>query len=224
MVNEPIAPRLSPPALSAAEAALSAAEESAGASFPLGTAIAQLHGIYILAQTTEGLILVDAHAAHERVLYERLKRDFEAEPAVQHLLTPEIVEIALHETDIFLAQQPDFLRAGFEIDVLAPGRLAVRSVPALLATTPAAPLLREVLSAIQAEEGSHHLDAAAHRLLGNLACRSAIHGGRRLSLPEMNALLRDMEATDRAGHCNHGRPTWALITLEQLDRLFLRGR
>lgn len=191
---------------------------------PLGTAIAQLHGIYILAQTTAGLVLVDAHAAHERVLYERMKRDFAATPAVQQLLTPEVVEIAAHETEIFLAQQPDFTRAGFEIDVLAPGRLAVRAVPALLSRVSAGALLREVLTAIQAEEGTHHLDGAAHRLLGNLACRSAIQSGRRLSLPEMNALLRDMEATENAGHCNHGRPTWALITLEQLDRLFLRGR
>jgi DNA mismatch repair protein MutL len=197
---------------------------TASADAPLGTAIAQLHGIYILAQTAAGLILVDAHAAHERVLYERLKRDFAATPAVQQLLAPEVVEIEPYETDLFLAEQPDFARAGFEIDVLAPGRLAVRAVPALLAKVPAGPLLREVLTGIQAEEGAHHLDGAAHRLLGNLACRSAIHGGRRLSLPEMNALLRDMEATEHAGHCNHGRPTWALITLEQLDRLFLRGR
>lgn len=197
---------------------------SSGRDQPLGTAIAQLHGIYILAQNTRGLIVVDAHAAHERVLYEKLKRDFGGAPAVQQLLTPEIVEIAVHETDIFLDQQADFLKAGFEIDVLAPGRLAVRSVPALLAREHPATLLREVLTDIQAEQGTHHLDGAAHRLLGNLACRSAIHGGRRLSLPEMNALLRDMEATEHAGHCNHGRPTWARITLDELDRLFLRGR
>ena len=207
-----------------AEVAEMAATAAVTTEAPLGTAIAQLHGIYILAQTTAGLILVDAHAAHERVLYERMKRDFAATPAVQQLLTPEVVEIAAHETEIFLAEQPDFTRAGFEIDVLAPGRLAVRAVPALLSRVSAGALLREVLTAIQAEEGTHHLDGAAHRLLGNLACRSAIQSGRRLSLPEMNALLRDMEATENAGHCNHGRPTWALITLEQLDRLFLRGR
>lgn len=192
---------------------------------PLGTALAQLHGAYILAESERGLIVVDAHAAHERVLYERLKNDFDGTPALQRLMTPEIIEIALHETEVVLAQLSDFARAGFEIDVLAPGRLAVRSVPAMLARESAAPLVRAVLRDVQAERGGqHHLDAAAHRLLGSIACRSAIQAGRRLSLPEMNALIRDMEVTERAGHCNHGRPTWSLLSLEQLDRLFLRGR
>ncbi|MFZ9994144.1 MAG: DNA mismatch repair endonuclease MutL [Steroidobacteraceae bacterium] len=190
----------------------------------LGQAIAQVHGIYILAQRADGLIIVDAHAAHERVIYERLKRDWGQDPAQQRLLTPEVVEIALHENDLFLSHQADFAQAGFEIDVLAPGRLAVRAVPALLARESAGSLVRDVLQSLQSEQGSHHLDTAAHGLLGNIACRSAIHGGRKLTLVEMNALLREMEATERAGHCNHGRPTWALVTLSQLDRLFLRGR
>ena len=190
----------------------------------LGQAIAQLHGIYILAQRADGLIIVDAHAAHERVIYERLKRDWGRDPAQQRLLTPEVVEIALHESDLFLNHQADFVQAGFEIDMLAPGRLAVRAVPALLARESAGSLVRDVLQSLQSEQGSHHLDTAAHGLLGNIACRSAIHGGRQLTLVEMNALLREMEATERAGHCNHGRPTWSVITLAQLDRLFLRGR
>lgn len=190
----------------------------------LGEAIAQLHGIYILAQRADGLIVIDAHAAHERVLYERLKRDFGRQPAQQRLLTPEVVEVALHETDLFLTHQSDFERAGFEIDVLAPGRLAVRAVPALLAQQAVSELVREVLRTLESDEGSHHLETAAHRLLGNMACRSAIRSGQKLSLAQMNALLREMEATERAGHCNHGRPTWAAITLAQLDRLFLRGR
>lgn len=190
----------------------------------LGTAIAQLHGIYILAQSKAGLVLVDAHAAHERVLYERMKLEFAAQPAQQQLLEPRVVEVALHETEFFEQQAADFARSGFEIDVLAPGRLAVRAVPALLAHADPAPLVREVLRDLQAERGSHHLEAAANRLLGNLACRSAIHANQSLGLAQMNALLRDMEATERAGQCNHGRPTWTLLTLDQLDHLFLRGR
>ena len=190
----------------------------------LGTAVAQLHGVYILAQSAHGLVLVDAHAAHERVLYERMKRDFAASPAVQRLLEPRVVEVAHHETECFESLAADFARAGFEIDVLGPGRLAVRAVPAILAQLDPAPLVREVLRDLGDERGSHHLEAAAHVLLGNIACRSAIRANRKLSLPEMNALLRDMEETERAGQCNHGRPTWTLLSLEQLDQLFLRGR
>jgi len=190
----------------------------------LGTAIAQLHGIYILAQNATGLVLVDAHAAHERVLYERMKRDFGGQPAMQRLLEPRVVEVAVHETERFETLAPEFAKAGFEIDVLGPGRLAVRAAPALLTTIDPAPLVREVIRDLRDERGSHHLEAAAHVLLGNIACRSAIHAGRRLGVPEMNALLRDMENTERAGQCNHGRPTWTQLSLEQLDQLFLRGR
>jgi DNA mismatch repair protein MutL len=190
----------------------------------LGTALAQLHGTYILAQSDSGLILVDAHAAHERVLYERMKRDFGESPAVQRLLEPRVVEVAAHESESFAAHAEDFARAGFEIDVIGPGRLAVRSVPAFLAQMDPAPLVREVLKDLRDDRGSHHLEAAAHVLLGNIACRSAIRANRKLTLPEMNALLRDMENTERAGQCNHGRPTWTVLSLEQLDQLFLRGR
>ena len=197
------------------------AEVSSGS---LGTALAQLHGTYILAQSEAGLILVDAHAAHERVLYEKMKRDFGDSPAVQRLLEPRVVEVAAHESESFAAHADDFARAGFEIDVIGPGRLAVRSVPALLAHSDPAPLIREVLKDLRDDRGSHHLEAAAHVLLGNIACRSAIRANRKLTLPEMNALLRDMEVTERAGQCNHGRPTWTVLSLDQLDQLFLRGR
>jgi len=190
----------------------------------LGTAIAQLHGVYIVAQSAAGLVLVDAHAAHERVLYERMKREFGAEPAIQRLLEPQVAEVPPHQTEAFETLQHEFSAAGFEIDVLAPGRLAIRSVPALLAGSDAAALVREVLEELQQDRGAHHLEAAAHRLLGNMACKAAIKANRRLSLAEMNTLLRDMEATERAGQCNHGRPTWSLVTLAQLDQLFLRGR
>ncbi len=210
-------------ALSAvADPAQAVAAETADGS--LGTALAQLHGTYILAQGAAGLVLVDAHAAHERVLYERMKRDFGATPAMQRLLEPRVVEVAVHETEDFDARAAEFAQAGFEIDVLGPGRLAVRAVPALLAAVDPAPLLRDVLRDLAEDRGRHHLEATAHGLLGNIACRSAIHAGRKLTLPEMNALLRDMEATERAGQCNHGRPTWTLLSLEQLDQLFLRGR
>ena len=197
------------------------AEVSSGS---LGTALAQLHGTYILAQSEAGLILVDAHAAHERVLYEKMKRDFGDSPVVQRLLEPRVVEVAAHESESFAAYADDFARAGFEIDVIGPGRLAVRAVPALLAQSDPAPLIREVLKDLRDDRGSHHLEAAAHVLLGNIACRSAIRANRKLTLPEMNALLRDMETTERAGQCNHGRPTWTVLSLDQLDQLFLRGR
>jgi len=132
--------------------------------------------------------------------------------------------VAAHESESFAAHADDFARAGFEIDVIGPGRLAVRSVPALLAQSDPAPLIREVLKDLRDDRGSHHLEAAAHVLLGNIACRSAIRANRKLTLPEMNALLRDMEITERAGQCNHGRPTWTVLSLDQLDQLFLRGR
>ena len=204
-----------------ADAAQSGAPIAPGA---LGTAIAQLHGVYILAQNSAGLVLVDAHAAHERVLYERMKLDFDAQPAAQRLLTPAIVELAVHETDALETVLEEFARAGFDIDLLGPGRLAVRAVPALLASVDPAPLVRAVVRDVLDDGGTHHLEAAAHTLLGNIACRSAIHANRKLSLTEMNALLRDMEITERAGQCNHGRPTWTTVTLAQLDQLFLRGR
>jgi len=190
----------------------------------LGTAIAQLHGVYILAQSASGLVLVDAHAAHERVLYEKLKLAQGDRAASQRLLEPRLVDVASHVTEFFDQQAAEFERAGFEIDVIAPGKLAVRAVPGLLAHEDPAPLIRDVLNDLVDEQGSHHLDGTVNALLGNIACRSAIKANRRLSLPEMNALLRDMEATERAGQCNHGRPTWTTLSLAQLDQLFLRGR
>lgn len=190
----------------------------------LGTAIAQLHGIYVLAQNAQGLVLVDAHAAHERVLYEKLKLEFGAEPASQALLEPLVVELRPHEAEALEPVFGDFAAAGFELDTLAPGRIAVRRVPAMLGQADVGVIVRDVVRDVLAEEGTHHLEATAHRLLGSLACRSAIHAGRRLGLPEMNALLRQMEQTERAGQCNHGRPTWTVLSLAQLDQLFLRGR
>ncbi len=198
-------------------------EPSGSSSMPLGTALGQLHGVYILAQSREGLVLVDMHAAHERVLYERLKAQ-RAEVASQHLLEPLIVDVKPHELDALFERRADWQRAGFEIDALGPTRVAVRRVPALAAHADIAAIVRSMLADLELGVSSHHLDDAADRFLGTLACRTAIHAHRRLTLAEMDALLRQMEATERTNQCNHGRPTWTRLTLSQLDQLFLRGR
>jgi DNA mismatch repair protein MutL len=192
---------------------------------PLGTALAQLHGIYILAQNRDGLVLVDMHAAHERVLYEQMKAERErAASASQALLEPLVFELKEHELGALLEGRTDWERAGFELGALGPTRLAVRRVPVLLDARDVRELVGSLVRDLALDAGSHHLEAAADRFLGTLACRSAIHAHRRLTLPEMNALLRQMEATERANQCNHGRPTWTRLSLQQLDQLFLRGR
>jgi len=198
---------------------------AAGDDKPLGTAIAQLHGIYILAQDAQGLVLVDMHAGHERVLYERLKADHALRSAeAQHLLEPVSVVLPEPVLDRMLEEEEDWSRCGFELSRLAPDRIAIRSVPALLGRSDIAALVRDTALAIANDEGVHHVEGAGNRLLATLACRGAVHGGRRLSLPEMDALLRQMEQTERASQCNHGRPTFARVALADLDRLFLRGR
>ena len=202
-----------------APAALAAAEGS------LGQAIAQLHGLYILAQDASGLVIVDMHAAHERVLYEALKQAHgSGRAASQQLLEPLAVTCEAHEIDALLEQLEDFARLGFDLERLAPRQLAVRAVPALLAQNDVPQIIRAVVHDLAEGQGVHHLDGAAHRVLGTIACRSAIHAHRRLGLEEMNALLRQMEQTERANQCNHGRPTWTRLSLGQLDQLFLRGR
>lgn len=193
---------------------------------PLGTALAQLHGIYILAQNRDGLILVDMHAAHERVLYERLKAQHTADghPASQHLLEPIVIELKGHEVDSILESRAEWERAGFDLDALGPTRLGLRRVPALIAGENITAIVKAVVRELELDADSHHLDGAADKFLGTLACRTAIHAHRRLSVPEMNALLRQMETTERANQCNHGRPTWTRLTMPELDQLFLRGR
>ena len=192
---------------------------------PLGTAIAQLHGIYIVAQNSSGLILVDAHAAHERVLYEKMKRDMaEGKVATQRLLTAISVELKVDQADSLLEARAELEAAGFEIDRLAPTHVAVRAVPALLARDDVAARVSEILRDLAEAGGRFHLDDASNKVLGNMACRAAIHAHRQLTLGEMNALLRDMERTPRADQCNHGRPTWTALSLSELDHLFLRGR
>jgi DNA mismatch repair protein MutL len=192
---------------------------------PLGTALAQLHGAYILAQSRDGLVLVDMHAAHERVLYERLKAEREGgAPASQHLLEPLVIDVKAHELAALLERREEWEQAGFELEALGPARLALRRVPALLKSAELPGIVTALVHDLMLDADTHHLEGAADRFLGTLACRTAIHAHRRLTLPEMDALLRQMEATERANQCNHGRPTWTYLSLQQLDRLFLRGR
>jgi DNA mismatch repair protein MutL len=192
---------------------------------PLGTALAQLHGAYILAQNRDGLVLVDMHAAHERVLYEKFKSERDSgAPASQQLLEPIVVEVKADELLGLLERRGEWERAGFELDALGPTRLALRRVPAGLKAAEVPRIVAALVHDLTLEGDSHHLEGAADRFLGSLACRAAIHAHRRLSLPEMDTLLRQMEATERANQCNHGRPTWTRLSLQQLDQLFLRGR
>jgi DNA mismatch repair protein MutL len=198
---------------------------AAAEDYPLGHALAQLHGAYILAQNRDGLVLIDMHAAHERVLYEKLKSERAAGgvPA-QQLLTPLTIALKAHELAAILEQRSEWEAAGFEIDALSETHLALRRVPAYLGPSEIPRIVRALLEGLPLEAGAHHLEGAADRFLGTLACRSAIHANRHLTLPEMNALLRQMEVTERTNQCNHGRPTWTRLSLQQLDQLFLRGR
>ena len=199
-----------------------AAQLEPASGHPLGTALAQLHGIYILAQNRDGLVLVDMHAAHERVLYEKMKAEHElAEPASQHLLEPIVVDLKGHELDAILESRAEWERAGFELDALGPTRLALRRVPALIARENVTEIVKAVVRDLELDADAHHLDGAADKFLGTLACRTAIHAHRRLTVPEMNALLRQMEVTERANQCNHGRPTWTRLSMPELDQLFL---
>jgi DNA mismatch repair protein MutL len=192
---------------------------------PLGVALAQLHGVYIVAQNNSGLVLVDMHAAHERVLYEKLKAERgRSAPASQHLMEPIVVELKAHEVDGVLENKAEWESAGFALDALGPTKLGLRSVPAMLLGQNIVEVVHSVVRDLELDADAHHLDGAADKFLGTLACRTAIHAHRRLTIPEMNALLRQMEATDRANQCNHGRPTWTRLSLADLDQLFLRGR
>lgn len=192
---------------------------------PLGYALAQLHGIYILAQNEDGLILVDMHAAHERITYEGLKQGREAEGVrSQRLLVPVAVAVSEGEADRAQEARAALEALGLRVDRVAPGQLLVREVPALLAEANVEQLLRDVLADLQAEGSTARVQAAEDALLSTMACHGSVRANRTLTLAEMNALLRSMEHTERSGQCNHGRPTWAALSLPELDRLFLRGR
>lgn len=201
---------------------------SADVEHPLGYAIAQLHGLFILAQNARGLVLVDMHAAHERVIYERYKRELaQGGVPAQALLAPILVQVGEDEAELAERQSETLRAAGLQVDRAGRGQLLVRATPTLLPTEAVVDLLRDLLGR-SGDSGSHaHLGEvldAQHRVLADMACKAAIKANRSLSTGEMNALLRDMEGTDLAGQCNHGRPTWVQIDLAELDRLFLRGR
>lgn len=192
---------------------------------PLGYALAQLKGIYILAENAHGLVLVDMHAAHERITYERLKVAMDSEGLRgQPLLVPESVAVSEREADCAEEHADWFARLGFELQRLGPESLAIRQIPALLKQAEATQLVRDVLADLLEYGTSDRIQAHLNELLGTMACHGAVRANRRLTLPEMNALLRDMEITERSGQCNHGRPTWTQLGMDELDKLFLRGR
>ncbi|GGY75647.1 DNA mismatch repair endonuclease MutL [Marinobacter zhanjiangensis] len=203
----------------------SAAVEGENGEPPLGYAIAQLHGIYILAQSRQGMIIVDMHAAHERITYERMKRALDAEDLTsQPLLVPVSVAVSQKEAGLAEDYAGELATLGLVVERIGPETLAVRQLPALLRGADAEQLLRDVLADLIANGSSDRVEAQTHELLGTMACHGSVRANRQLTIPEMNALLRDMEATERSGQCNHGRPTWTLVTLPELDKLFLRGR
>jgi len=192
---------------------------------PLGHAIAQLHGIYIIAQSAEGMVLVDMHAAHERILYERLKTAMDTgQGPRQALLVPVLLETTEGEASLAEQHADELTAAGFAVDRVGPATLAIREVPVALAGADVAGVLADALADLGAGGAVHRIDSSQNELLANIACRSAVRANRQLSIPEMDALLRDMEQTERSGQCSHGRPTWTRLTLAELDRIFLRGR
>jgi DNA mismatch repair protein MutL len=221
-VREDVTPYVSTPAAGARFISTAATEEE---EHPLGYALAQLHGVYVLAQNKRGLVLVDMHAAHERILYEQFKQSLDAEN-VQ--MQPLLIPVTFHADPVEVGtveENGEVLKSlGFDICVMSPTTLAVRAIPALLKNADAQALARDVVRDVREFGGSQVLLERRNALLGTLACHTAVRANRMLTLPEMNALLRQMEDTERADQCNHGRPTWVQLGLADLDRLFLRGQ
>src|SRR3984957_1047721 len=206
-------------------AAMPGAPDIEASEQPLGFALGQIHGIYVLAQNAQGLIIVDMHAAHERILYEQFKNSLANRAiAVQPLLIPVTMTVDAVEMGVVEEEREVLDALGFDLAILSPGSIAIRAVPALLKDADLQSLARAVISDLQAYGGSRVLTERQHELLGTLACHHAVRANRRLTLDEMNSLLRQMEATERADQCNHGRPTWFQLTLGDLDRLFMRGQ
>lgn len=192
---------------------------------PLGFALGQLHGIYILAQNAHGLVLVDMHAAHERIVYEKLKTALDLNNlASQPLIAPIAVALGERDMQLVAAHRPFFAQLGFDLAALSPTEIAIRAVPAMLPSLDAPAMLRELLDDLAEHGASRALTEKRDEILGTMACHGAVRANRQLAIPEMNALLRDMELTERSGQCNHGRPTWYQFALHDLDKLFMRGR
>lgn len=191
----------------------------------LGNAIAHLHSTYILTETADGIVLVDAHAAHERIIYEKLKQQYHSGSLmVQPLLLPLKLNVSPAEADLAEQEQNSFQDFGFELNRSGPETLVVRSIPSLLVNADIECLIRDVLADINEYGVSQRIQQKSDELLATMACRAAVKVHRKLSVPEMNALLRDLETTERAGQCNHGRPTWVSLSAQELDKFFMRGR
>jgi len=192
---------------------------------PLGYALAQMQGIYILAQNAQGLVVVDMHAAHERITYERLKKDWLKRPlTAQPLLVPEAVTVDEEATEL-ASQHVELLNdLGVQLDILGPQEVVIRSMPVLLQGASATDLVFTLLNEIKRYGTARSLENSINEVLANIACHASIRAGRQLSITEMNALLRDMEITERSDQCNHGRPTWFQLSMQDLDKMFLRGR
>ena len=192
---------------------------------PLGYAIAQLHGIYILAQNAQGLVIVDMHAAHERITYEHMKTASSDQGIkVQPLLVPICIAVSEREADLAEEHNTYLMSLGMEIERQGPESLRLSQIPTILAKANAEQLLRDVLSDLLEHGSSDRLEAHRDEILSTMACHGSVRANRQLTLAEMNALLRDMERTERSGQCNHGRPTWVQQNLSELDKLFLRGQ
>ncbi|WP_295851599.1 DNA mismatch repair endonuclease MutL [uncultured Xylophilus sp.] len=218
-------PGMAPPAATMAPPTAAAPADLPADAWPLGRALAQLQGIYILAENTQGLVIVDMHAAHERIVYERLKAQMaDAAIASQPLLIPATFAATPQEVATAEAQTEVLSALGLEISAFSPKTLAVRAVPAALAQGDAVELARSVLAELAQHDGSTLVARARDEILGTMACHGAVRAHRRLTVEEMNALLRQMEATERSDQCNHGRPTWRQLAVRELDALFLRGR
>lgn len=226
LTPQPSPPSSRPVASEVREAPLTMPDHDATSAPPLGFALGQLHGVYILAQNAQGLVLVDMHAAHERIVYERMKNQLAAAKGIdtQPLLVPVSLAASRSEVATAESERDAIAQLGVELDVAGPETLLVRQLPALLAQADPEALVREMLEELSRYGRTHQVEARIHELLSTMACHGSVRANRRLTLDEMNALLRDMERTERSDQCNHGRPTWTQMSMKALDRLFLRGQ